>query len=72
MDQHSNWMTTMFQKIDDLSEEKLSEKWMVGILFGQLPRSYDTIVTALSTTKEDDISLKFVQANRRVQKANRA
>lgn len=35
---------------------------MVGILFGQLPRSYDTIVTALSMTKEDDISLKFVQA----------
>lgn len=62
MEQHINWMTTMFQKIDDLGEEKLSEKWMVGILFGQLPRSYDTIVTALSMTKEDDISLKFVQA----------
>lgn len=60
MEKHINWLTDCFQKLDDLDEEKLSERWKIGLLFGQLPRSYDTIVTALSTQSAKDLTIKNV------------
>lgn len=62
MEMHIHWLTDMYQKLDDLGEEKLSEKWMIGILFAQLPVFYDTVVTALQTQDGNKLSMSLVQA----------
>lgn len=54
MEEHINDMMDSF--------EKLSENWIVAMLLSSLPRSYDTLITALETRPEGDLSQSLVQS----------
>lgn len=61
MNDHLTNLTDLFQKLTDLGEE-LSNSWIVGMILSSLPRSYDTLVTALETRPEADLTLSLVQS----------
>lgn len=58
---HVNTMTELFEKLAALGE-KLSENWVVAMLLSSLPQSYDTLITALETRPEGDLTLSLVQS----------
>lgn len=58
---HINSMTELFDKLGALGE-RLSEKWVVAMLLGSFPRSYDILITALETRPEEDLTLSLVQS----------
>lgn len=60
---HINKMTNLFVKLKDLSNDELSEPWSVAMLLSSLPKSYDTIIIALETRDENDLTFSFVQQN---------
>ncbi|KAF2880266.1 hypothetical protein ILUMI_25914 [Ignelater luminosus] len=55
-------LINLFQKLTDIGEEKLSKKWTVAMILSSLPRSYDTLITALETRPEADITLSLVKS----------
>lgn len=59
---HISELTDLFQRLVDLGEEQLSEKWMVAMILSSLPRSYDTLVTALEARSEADITMPLVKS----------
>ena len=59
---HINQMTELFDKLRDIGEELLSETWRVAMLLSSLPRSYDTLITALETRPEADLTYDLVQS----------
>ncbi|KMQ89570.1 retrovirus-related gag-pol polyprotein [Lasius niger] len=50
------------KKLIDLGEQQLSENWRVAIILSSLPKSYDTLVTALEVRAENDLTLSLVQS----------
>lgn len=65
---HVSSMTELFEKLAALGE-KLSENWVVAMLLSSLPQSYDTLITALETRPEGDLTLSLVQS--KLQEENR-
>lgn len=59
--EHINQMQNLFVKLKDISNDELTESWSVGMLLSSLPRSYDTLITALEARKEDELTFGFVQ-----------
>jgi len=62
METHISELTNLFQRLVDLGEEQLSERWMVAMILSSLPRSYDTLVTALEARSEADITMPLVKS----------
>lgn len=58
---HINQMRELFQKLVDIGEAGISESWNVAMLLSSLPRSYDTLITALEARDENDLTFAFVQ-----------
>lgn len=58
---HISRMTELFAKLSALGE-KLSDNWVVAMLLSSLPRSYDTLITALETRPENDLTISLVQS----------
>lgn len=58
---HVKDMTDLFQKLIDIGEV-ISDGWSVAMLLSSLPRSFDTLITALETRPEDDLTLSLVQS----------
>lgn len=61
VEEHINKMSDLFQKLVDIGEQEISESWNVAMLLSSLPRSYDTLITALEAREEDDLNFAFVQ-----------
>lgn len=59
MEKHIEKLTNLFQKLRDLGDES-SEGWIVGMIFSSLPRSYDTLVTALESRPEQGLTVSLV------------
>lgn len=62
MESHISELTNLFQKLVDLGEEQLSEKWMVAMVLSSLPRSYDALVTALEARPEVDLTISLIKS----------
>uniref|UniRef100_A0A1Y1LUY5 CCHC-type domain-containing protein n=1 Tax=Photinus pyralis TaxID=7054 RepID=A0A1Y1LUY5_PHOPY len=58
---HINRMQELFIKLSDIGEWSLSDNWSVAMLLSSLPRSYDTLITALETRPEDELTFALVQ-----------
>lgn len=59
---HIETMTNLLQKLVDLGEPDLTEKWKTAILLSSLPDSYHTLVTALEARDPKDLKLTLVQS----------
>jgi len=60
-EEHINQMSDWFQKLVDIGEKEISESWNVAMLLSSLPKSYDTLITALEARDEGDLNFAFVQ-----------
>lgn len=58
---HINRMQDLFMKLRDIGEDELSENWSVAMLLSSLPREYDSLITALESRKEDELTFALVQ-----------
>lgn len=58
---HINQMRDLFSRLCDLGEEQLSEQWSSAMLLRSLPGSYDPLVIAIESRREDEITFSFVQ-----------
>lgn len=54
-------MQNLFVKLKNISDAEVSESWSVAMLLSSLPRSYDTLITALEARKEEELTFAFVQ-----------
>lgn len=59
--EHINRMQELFTKLGDIGEDKLSETWSVAFLLSSLPEEYDSLITALETRKEEELTFALVQ-----------
>lgn len=59
IEQHLGELTDMFQKLVDLGDE-LIDSWKVALVLSSLPASYDTLVTALESRPEADLTISMV------------
>lgn len=62
MDKHIKKMNEYFQQLQAMGEETLTEKWSVAFLLSSLPESYDSIVTALESRPQKELTLNLVEA----------
>lgn len=62
MEAHIDDLTGLFQKLVALGETQLSDSWTVAMILSSLPASYSTLVTALETRPEEDLTLSLVQS----------
>lgn len=58
---HINRMQESFIKLRDIGEDELSENWSVAMLLSSLPRQYDSLITALESRKEEELTFALVQ-----------
>lgn len=61
MEDHLNKMSDLFGMLSNLGEDELSDASIVAMLLSSLPRSYDTLKTALESRPEGDLTLSLVQ-----------
>lgn len=59
--EHINRMQELFTKLSDIGEETLSGRWSCAMLLSSLPRGYDTLITALETRQEAELTFALVQ-----------
>lgn len=59
---HIEMMTNLLQKLVDLGEPDLTEKWKTAILLSSLPDSYHTLVTAHEARDPKDLKFALVQS----------
>lgn len=62
METHIGELTILFQRLVALGETQLSDSWTVAMILSSLPPSYSTLVTALETRPEADLTLSLVQS----------
>ncbi len=62
MEAHIDDLTGLFQRLIALGETQLSDSWTVAMILSSLPASYSTLVTALETRPEEDLTLSLVQS----------
>lgn len=60
MEEHISVLSDHFQKLTDLGDT-ISNSWSVGMLLSSLPLSYNTLIVALETRPEADLTLSLVQ-----------
>lgn len=59
---HIQEINIILQKLVDLGEPDLTEKWKTAILLSSLPESYHTLVTALEARDPDKLTFALVQS----------
>lgn len=64
--EHINRLQELFMKLSDIGEESLSDKWSVAMLLSSLPRSYDTLITALEARPDPEDELTFALVHHKV------
>lgn len=62
MQDHIFSMMESFEQLVGMGGENISENWIVAMLLSSLPRSYDTLITALETRPEGDLTQSLVQS----------
>lgn len=58
---HINQMRDLFSRLCDFGEQQLSEQWSSAMLLRSLPSSYDPLVIAIESRREDEIMFALVQ-----------
>lgn len=58
---HIQKMTNTLQKLVDLGEPDLTERWKIAILLSSLPESYHVLVTALEARNQKDLTFSLIQ-----------
>lgn len=58
---HIEELQNIQQKIVDLGETELSERWKIGLILSSLPDSYHTLRTFLETRDSKVLKLSLVQ-----------
>lgn len=53
---HINQMQDLFTKLSDIGEQQLSTLWNKIFLLSSLPKSYDTLVSALGAREESEVT----------------
>lgn len=62
MESHIAKLTELVDKLNDLQPNNfLTDQWQVAILLSSLPDEYETLITALETRSEDDLTLEAVK-----------
>lgn len=59
---HIQEMTNILQKLVDLGEPDLTDKWKTAILLSSLPDCYHTLVTALEARDSSQLTFALVQS----------
>lgn len=59
---HIQDMTNILQKLVELGEPDLTEKWKIAILLSSLPESYHTLVTALEARDSKTLTFALIQS----------
>jgi hypothetical protein len=62
MEDHINEMSNLFQNLRDLGEENLTDSWQMAFLLSSLPESFDTLIIALETRSEKELTLELVES----------
>lgn len=58
---HINSMRDTFMKLRDIGQDELSESWSVAMLLSSLSSEYDSLVTALESRNEEELTFGLVQ-----------
>lgn len=62
MEVHIKEFNETFQRLDDLGESSLPERWRIRMLMTSLPKSYDPMISALEMRKEEELTMQLVQS----------
>lgn len=62
MERHMTEFYELFQRLADLGENALADNWRVAIILSSLPKSYDSMISALEVRCEDELTLSLVQS----------
>lgn len=62
MEAHLSRINELFQQMVDLNTDVKPEDWKSATMLGSLPESYDTLVTALESRKESELTAAVVQS----------
>jgi transposase InsO family protein len=62
MEAHLGRINELFQQMVDLNIEMKPEDWKSATMLGSLPESYDTLITALESRKESELTSAVVQS----------
>lgn len=62
MELHLKQFNETWQRLDDLGEESMPERWRIRLLMTSLPKSYDAMISALEMRKEDELTMQLVQS----------
>lgn len=62
MEEHIKQFNESFQRLDDLGEESLPERWRIALIMTSLPKSYDSMISALEMRREDELTMNLVQS----------
>lgn len=59
---HIGMMSDLFLKLQNLGEDTFSEKWNIAMLLRSLPASYNSLITALESRSEEDLTIGYVES----------
>lgn len=62
VEKHMTEFNELFQRLSDLGENGLADNWRVAIILSSLPKSYDSMISALEVRREDELTLSLVQS----------
>lgn len=62
MESHMSQMMDYIEKLKGIGEELFNYKWIIAFLLNSLPVEYDTLITALETRKDDELTLDLVKS----------
>ncbi|XP_062709476.1 uncharacterized protein LOC134288474 [Aedes albopictus] len=60
MSEHLNEVTVLTNRLTAMGEE-LKEHWVVAMLLSSLPESYNSLITALESRPEYDLTLEYIK-----------
>lgn len=58
--EHLVQLSELVQRLVAMGED-LKEHWVIAVLLSSLPRSYDTLITALETRPETELKLEYIK-----------
>lgn len=62
MEKHMGEFNKLFQRLAALGENSLPDNWRVAIVLSSLPKSYDSMASALEMRREDELTMSLVQS----------
>ncbi|KAG5871994.1 hypothetical protein JTB14_020462 [Gonioctena quinquepunctata] len=57
MEEHIAQVSEYIEELKALGEELFNDKWIVGFLLNSLPCEYDTLITALESRRDNELTL---------------